>query len=131
MRSHSPGDGYRVRKRSYRLATEKYDCTLRDFEIRERIAEALANHMDPFIGDIREDGLKGASYDLHAGNRLYSATTEKAKYNTTLPVPLTSATYVGRRGFIIEPGQHIVIRSKEIIRMPDDMVGRLSLRVTW
>lgn len=104
----------------------RYDRTLVDWEI-----EAAYEQDHEFIQHYERRGLKGASYDVHAGDQMYIATAESPGITIVLPEPLQNEANAGSIGFRIESGRSVVIRSHESVRMPDDMVGRLSLRATW
>jgi deoxycytidine triphosphate deaminase len=104
----------------------RYDQTLLDYEIQQLVTD------DPsFIEGFDREGVKGASYDLHAGDELYVATAASRGIITLSPEPLREEGNDGRIGFRIEPGQSAVIRTRECLHMPDDVLGQVSLRATW
>lgn len=108
-----------------------YDRTLVDWEI-----VALVEDDPKFIENFARRGLKGASYDIHAGSECYVAmagrdTLGSGGISTFPPRELTQEANLGKVGYCIEPGRNVVIRSRECIHMPNNMFGRLSLRATW
>lgn len=109
------------------------DRTLVDWEIEN----SRTGHLDFSVQPFDRDGLKGASYDIHAGSLVYMVLPGTNGVTFRGPEPITGPGQpAGSRdgttqGFRLEPGQSVVVRSKEIIKLPANMYGRLTLRVAW
>lgn len=103
------------------------DKTLLDFEIEQAVSKNAG-----FIEGFDPTGLKGAAYCLHSGDKLYIAdATHKRGITHCKPEKLTSSKFAGQLGFSIEPGRSVVLRTKERIHMPHNMMAQLWLRATW
>lgn len=91
------------------------DCTLIDDEIKQAVKEH--NLLQPF----REDRLKGASYDISAGDVIIIAYPKEEG-------GLIHYSLKTQGKITIPPGRTCVIFSLEKVNMPLNMKGRLSLR---
>jgi deoxycytidine triphosphate deaminase len=94
------------------------DQTLLDFDI---IFEARRSGL---LVPFEVAQLKGASYDIRAGDYVVVARSEKE--GGYLRASLKEQGYIH-----IEPGQTVAIYSLERLGVPTDMKGRLSLRSYW
>lgn len=122
----------RDEERAHMAPERRYDRTLVDWEI--AAAAGHPDHRDPdheVIQNFDPRGLKGASYYVRAGDQRYDAIAGQEGILRAGPKSLQDPSNHGLKGFRIEPGEATVIRSREYLRMPADMFGLLSPRVTW
>lgn len=99
---------------------------LADSQIRE-LCEGARPMIEPFVGEQRR--VMG-----EFGQKLPSSGLSSAGYDVTLADEFTETDETAWNdygGIILGPGEFILCRTLETIRMPDDVFGRVYNKSTW
>ncbi|MET1128176.1 MAG: dCTP deaminase [Thermoproteota archaeon] len=86
------------------------------------------------IEPLREDTVRENGVDLRLGSEFCRFRRDAPELDTRKPFDREAyyrCSAVGPEGFVVEPFEHVLATSEELVCLPDDLVGLVNVRSTF